>query len=282
MLLRVATLNVAGTKHEWLEHRAPMIIQGLREMRPDIVCLQESTIRRAGRFYDQSLHIAEEVGLGYLAFSPYGNPVETISPEQGGLAILSRWPLKRVRNIRLPAAHVHPTDARVAILALIETPDGLTEILNTHLSWQPGLRETRLMQMGLVFENFKDGAWVMHATGPIVMGDFNATEEEPVIQFLSEYMQDAWRSLHPNEPGYTWSNQNQLTHAWGAPERRLDYIFCPRSIIVQSSQIIFNQGHPYFASDHFGLMAELQLNPPQEKVSALETESVEFATIEIE
>ena len=43
------------------------------------------------------------------------------------------------------------------------------------------------------------------------------------------------------------------------PDRRLDYIFCPRDVKVDRAELVFNgsDGCEY-ASDHYGLLADLE------------------------
>src|ERR1700737_3471783 len=120
MKSRIVTINVAGTKDDWFEKRRDLVVQGLATQKPDVVCLQETTLSRGYAVYDQARDIGEAIGLPYVAFAPYGNPIEVMSHEQGGVGIISRWPIRRVRNRRLPAAHENPPDSRVALFAAFD------------------------------------------------------------------------------------------------------------------------------------------------------------------
>ena len=73
----------------------------------------------AGAIYNQAQAIGEAAGLNSVAFAPYGNPTEIMSPNQGGVAVISRWPIRATRNRRLPTAHDTPPDARVALLVTV-------------------------------------------------------------------------------------------------------------------------------------------------------------------
>jgi endonuclease/exonuclease/phosphatase family metal-dependent hydrolase len=255
--LRCISLNLEGLSHRWFERRAAALIQHLKPYKPDVLCLQETTFRNSLPNYNQSQHIGNELGLRYSAFGPYGNPIEVMSSDQGGIAIVSRWPFLSVRSRRLPSGHDQPPDSRVALVANIETPGSPFHVVTSHLSWRPEDAQVRLVQMGLILDDFVREHQVDPGHRTLLVGDFNAVEEEPAIQLVSEKMQDTYRIKHPNEPGYTWTKTNPLSSVANAPHRRLDYIFCPRGVEIHKADVIFNEpGTPYL-SDHFAVFAEL-------------------------
>lgn len=259
MRIRCATLNLQGLEHEWFEKRFHVVVEGFRKVRPDIVCLQECTVRYAGAVYNQAAEIARGIGLRAVAFSPYGNPIEVMSPNQGGIAVISRWPILGVRHRPLPIGHDRPPDARVALLVTLDSPDGAIDVVTTHLSWMPAESPLRIAQLGMVLDEFSAADWVSPRSRALLMGDFNATDDEPAIELACERLQDAYRALHPREPGYTWIRTNPMNKRWkDMPDRRLDYIFCPKKVKVRRADVILNKPAPIFASDHFGLFAELE------------------------
>jgi hypothetical protein len=52
-------LNLEGLEHDWFVTCFGIVVAGLRKYRPDIVCFQESTVRYAGRIYNQAQAIGE-------------------------------------------------------------------------------------------------------------------------------------------------------------------------------------------------------------------------------
>jgi endonuclease/exonuclease/phosphatase family metal-dependent hydrolase len=260
MRVRCITLNLEGLEHDWFGTRFEVVTAGLRKYRPDIVCFQESTVCYSSGIYNQAQAIGEAAGLDSVAFTPYGNPTEIMSPNQGGIAVISRWPIRATRNRRLPTAHDSPPDARVALLVTFQTPTGTLDIVNTHLSWQPTEGPLRLTQLGMVIDEFSSNEWTDPDSRALLVGDFNATEQEPAIHLANERLNDVFRTLHKNEPGYTWIGSNPLNRTWkNMPDRRLDYIFCPRNVHVRRAQIIFDGSNgSKCASDHFGLLADLE------------------------
>jgi endonuclease/exonuclease/phosphatase family metal-dependent hydrolase len=113
------------------------------------------------------------------------------------------------------------------------------------------------------------------------MGDFNAVPHSDEIRWLCGlttlsgrrvYYQDSWDVMHASAPGYTWSRNNTYTSRMSflRGDRRLDYIFvtAPRRDgrgTVHSSRLMFDEptvlpdGERLFASDHYAVVAELQL-----------------------
>lgn len=260
MRVRCITLNLEGLEHDWFGARFRVVVEGLRKYRPDVVCLQESTVCYADRIYNQAQAVGEAAGLNSVAFAPYGNPTEIMSPNQGGVAIISRWPIRATRNRRLPTAHDTPPDARVALLVTLQMATGILDVVNTHLSWQPVEGPLRLTQLGMVVDEFSSNEWTSPLSRALLVGDFNATDQEPAIHLANERLKDVFRAVRKDDPGYTWSRTNPMNLDWrNMPDRRLDYIFCPRDVTVHRAELIFTgSDRARYASDHFGLLADLE------------------------
>ena len=258
MRIRCVTLNVKGLGSDWFESRFDALIGELRPLKPDLVCFQETTIRSSrGILYDQARSVGEAVGLPISAFAPYGNPVEVMSRDQGGVGLISRWPIGDIRNRRLCPGHDRIQDVRVAMIVTLLTPDGPLKLATTHLSWKVEETEIRLTQMGMILQDFLPGPNDTD-TKCILLGDFNATEDEPVVRLVSEHFLDAYRTKHPDETGYTWDNRNPMTQNFVQPDRRVDYIFCSKRTTIHSCQVVLNHPTSTFPSDHFGVMADLE------------------------
>jgi endonuclease/exonuclease/phosphatase family metal-dependent hydrolase len=259
MKTRIVTINLAGLKDGWFEKRRNLMIEGLAAHKPDIVCVQETTLTRGYQVYDQARDVGEAIGLHSIAFAPYGNPIEILSNEQGGIAILSKWPMIRVRNRRLPAAHESPPDARVALFATFQTPHaGELKVVTTHLSWEPNNTHMRMMQMGLILDDLFQNKPVDPHEKIVLTGDLNAVETEPAINLVNECLRDSYRHHHPESRGFTWSMSNPLTGRFPISDRRLDYIFCPMGAEIRKADVILKDGEKGFASDHFGVLAEVE------------------------
>jgi endonuclease/exonuclease/phosphatase family metal-dependent hydrolase len=260
---RFVTLNLQGLGGGWFDGRARAVIDGLAACRPDVVCFQETTIRHADSLegkkglYHQAKAIGDGLGLPHVAFAPYGNPVEVMSADQGGVAVAARWPFTGVRNRRLPSASHHPPDARVALIAILYSPFGELEVATTHLSWKPEHVEVRLVQMGLVLDEMARAECCAPGSRAVLLGDLNATDDEPCIELASERLVDAWETKRPGEPGYTWVSSNPHVKDFDAPDRRLDYAFVPREVDIAAAEVVLETGEPVQPSDHYGLLVEL-------------------------
>lgn len=257
MRLRCITLNLKGLTSKWFDERFHAAIENLKPLAPDLICVQETTLCHDGsRLYNQAQVIGDATGLPVSAFAPYGNPVEIMSRERGGIGLVSRWPLGEVRTRRLCSGHGRDHDSRVSIFARLMAPEGAIDVATTHLSWRPEEAETRLIQIGMVLEELRLAE--NHSNRQVLLGDFNATEDEPAIRLISEDFQDAFRTMNPTEPGHTWETRNAWAQSSGLPDRRVDYIFCGKSAKIHACRVILNQALPVFVSDHYGVIADLE------------------------
>ena len=255
MTLRVMTLNLAGMEKDWFKGRAERLCAGLSPLQPDVLCLQEAGIRGGPDFHHQIALIGEWTNLPISVFIPYGNPEELTSNEQGGVAVLTRWPLLSVEERRLPPGK-YPPDNRVAMFVTIAHPRGAVHICNTHLSWRPDETDVRQTQLYTILDRAQDQGWLHSGERFVIMGDLNATEDEPVIDLLERHMIDAYRFHHTDE-GCTWENTNPYSGGYPSPSRRLDYIFVNHgATVVASGRALHTR--QWVASDHYAVWADLQ------------------------
>lgn len=258
--IRCVTFNLKGLSADWFGQRMDAAVEGLLAVNPDVVCLQEATVRYLPDAYDQASELGKRIGLPYVAFCPYGNPIEIMSFEQGGVATLSRWPFQSVRFRRLPPGHEQPFDSRVALITTLALLNEPVHIVNTHLSWRPEESYIRLVQGGLILDVLMKLGYLAKGSRTILAGDFNSIEKEPCIQHSLEYLKDAYRERNKEDLGHTVSGANPLTADWDFPDRRLDYIFCSKDAKVKAAKVILDEPSPVYPSDHFGVMVDLDWN----------------------
>lgn len=264
-ILRVLTLNLWGAEAP-LEPRMELVLQGLRALAPDVVGLQE--VRAIpGQLPNQAEALAR--ALGYQVCH-----AEAMQFQGGteGNAILSRYPIAEVVSEELPGAT--PTERRIVIRAALETPVGTLYCLTTHLNYRLSHgceREQQVLAIDDLARRTPD-------TLPrILMGDFNATPEHDEMRFLRglctiggrrTYWQDAFLRIHPDEHGYTWAWRNPYTERLEFLERdrRLDYIYVSQMRRdgrgrVHDCRVVLDEpdGDGVFASDHFGVFAEVEI-----------------------
>ena len=148
------------------------------------------------------------------------------------------------------------------------------ELFGLHMNPYPRHRDIRadqLNQLSTFMQQQDDG--VAAPLLKLVVGDFNIVGES------DEYRAtlgrgglagggDLYRMHHQDDPGFTWSSENPLTHFAlddAAVDQRLDYMFlvqhprCRKRLRVSSIEVArcAIDGYEYkFASDHFGLLLE--------------------------
>jgi endonuclease/exonuclease/phosphatase family metal-dependent hydrolase len=244
-----------------------LLVAALRELQPDVVGLQE--VREVpGELPNQAKTLATAAGYHH-AFVP----AMPFAGGQEGLAILSREPILEHVGFGLP--HAEPKERRILLSARVSFEDASVWVHTTHLNYRLAhgkQREDQVQAIDSIVEA-RTGD-----TPSVLMGDFNARPEADEIRWLRglvtlsgrrTFYQDAWDRLHPNECGWTWARANPYTKALDflEPDRRIDYIFVtPRRrdgrAAIRSCRIVLDQpaADGAFASDHFGLLAEIQMD----------------------
>jgi endonuclease/exonuclease/phosphatase family metal-dependent hydrolase len=278
--LRFLTLNLWGENGPWSE-RLALAADGLAALDPDVVLLQE--VREVpGLIPNQAETLARGRGFHHV-FAPstaWGGGHE-------GLAILSRFPIGEHEAKPLP--HSTETEGRIVLSARLDGGAGGLWVHTTHLSFREheGVKREEQVQ-------FVDEVITAHKNDNVQVlgGDFNAGPENDEIRWLvgattlggrRVAYQDAWDRLHPGERGVTWAAANPYlkTMSWLRADRRLDYLFVTPMRRdgrgrVASAEIVLREPReipgrePVYASDHFGVVADVQVAPdaPPAKVVA--------------
>ncbi|HEX2570828.1 MAG TPA: endonuclease/exonuclease/phosphatase family protein [Polyangia bacterium] len=287
MRLRILTLNLWNVRGD-VDRRMAVALTAVRELRPDVVALQEAIERPlpATGGLGQARAFAETLG-GEVRFA-VAAPDLPAGPM--GNAIVSRLRLGEPRVLKLPAPE---GDSRVALAVDVETPEGTFNCISTHLSWELDAAPVREEQV-LALDAF---AREHRRELPSVMaGDFNAPPDSQAIRFLTgraslggrgTYWRDAWALLHPHEPGYTWAARNPSVPLYVERDRRIDYVFVGpmgrdrRGAIVDARVGLDTPGpgpgpgydggqgggaagDGIYASDHFAVLVEIDLAPRPE------------------
>jgi endonuclease/exonuclease/phosphatase family metal-dependent hydrolase len=259
--LRVVSLNIlhGHPKFENLATRLELAAEEILHLQADIVLLQEVPWTR--KLGNGAEYLAQRTSMNYLYLRANGNRW-TIFFEEGE-AILSRYPLSNASIAELePRAGFF--EHRVVLHAVASTSLGEIDLFVTHLT--NGAEDVNYGQA----ESLK--AFVEQtATGPaIIAGDFNATEDSPQIQLLTEDWVDAYLALNPDQTGLTCCIDDLGSGPSEPLEKRIDYIFwrpqSPPRVRWISVQRAFARpfqvaGGWQWVSDHVGLMAVLEIEP---------------------
>ena len=207
----------------------------LAPLKPDFVGLQEvdKLTKRCGDV-DQASELGTYLGMNsaFGAFMPYDGG-------EYGLAILSRYPIRKTNVLRLPDGE----EPRVALIVEAELPSGgVVAVVNVHFDWI-GNDKNRFLQATSLRDYLKG-----INTPYILMGDFN---DEPESRTLSLFREIASEVPKPKNDHFTFSSTN--------PEKEIDIIFTaptkrwgPGKAKVLREPLI---------SDHRPIVAELKLKP---------------------
>ena len=205
-------------------------------------------------------------------------PVDAPEAASGGLLLLSRIPISKIRfeGFRFRGDPERLTQgeylgAKGFQIAELATAAGPLTVINTHLhaSYRRGspflssaIRTTQLLQ---IVEALSE------VDGPVVLlGDLNAERGEPDYEVLVGLtgLSDAAYDLGRAQP--TISHENHYKQGRSAPDRRVDYVMLRsggRSLLRPiSTQRFFDRkidlaGRTRHVSDHFGVRAVLELAP---------------------
>jgi endonuclease/exonuclease/phosphatase family metal-dependent hydrolase len=267
--VRFVTLNLWGENGPH-ERRLDLVADELGRLDVDVVALQE--VREVpGRLVNQADTLARRLGFhrAFAAATEWGGGVE-------GLAVVSRLPIGESDTRRLP--HATESEGRIRLSARLDTPRGPLWVHTTHLSYR--LHEGREREDQVQALDVEIRARAPRTELPqILAGDFNTVPEADEIRWLRGlctlggrrvFYQDAWSTAHPGEPGVTWARDNPFRAKmnWLPADRRIDYVFVtPRRRdgrgTVRDARVVFERPDEdgVFPSDHFGVLAEIQLGP---------------------
>lgn len=265
--MRVMTINIWAREGPY-PTRARLLRQGIGLLAPDLLALQEVDAGPGGG------NQAEELfgPLGYQIVYERREGDERADP---GIAVASRHPTTRRELIELPNGG--------AVLAVrIEAGDDTFWFCCAKpVPFEPGRegeREAEALALDTALVDLAAG----DSIPPILAGDFDATPEAASMRFLtglqslqgrSTLWWDAWTTAGDGSPGHTWSSDNPYVAPFAAAifaqplhHRRIDYVLIgspfrwrPR-VVVRSCRVVLTEMGGDAPSDHYGVMADLELN----------------------
>ncbi|MCC3422197.1 MAG: DUF504 domain-containing protein [Microcoleus sp. PH2017_07_MST_O_A] len=250
--LKIVSYNVLSDLYESelteTAQRIPIIIEHLRQCDADIIALQEVTPRLLEKLlaedWVQAYHISE---------SPQG---ETL--EWHGLLVLSRLPFTLVEYRYSPRKRV------LVGKWLLNSKTLNVAAVHFTSDYNKNSEKVRYKQLNILLEylNSQPGDC-------LIVGDFNAKDNEPAEILTTNNFIDLWQTLHPEDPGYTFHPQANplaalmsLTGLAGRLDRMMlrsqnrDWI--SRQIELFACNPIPDTEGKIYPSDHFGLLTQLE------------------------
>jgi endonuclease/exonuclease/phosphatase family metal-dependent hydrolase len=267
--LRVVTMNVLGPANPGWEHRRVLLGRALQRLDADVVALQEVPIGPAPGIVEELLgpgwHVRQ---LGHPSDDGVGALLATRAPHR---------PVVELDQRIRPAVEALPWCAT----SIVELDTAVGPLLVAHHkpSWEFGAEAEREQQALRAARAVEEHVGSAHA---VVLGDLDATPEAASMQFwrglrsldgVSVCYQSAWETVHPHDPGHTFSSENPLVRAGEvatAVSRRIDHVLVragvhgPTLQVRACDRVLDRPVDGVWASDHFGVVADLALpdHPP--------------------
>jgi endonuclease/exonuclease/phosphatase family metal-dependent hydrolase len=267
--MRVLQLNMWG-RTEPYSARIELLQTEVGGLAPDVITLQEV------------VGVDERVNQAAELFEPLGYNVR-FDPRPGrtdfewGMAIAARQPLGELETVELDHGGV-AIASRLTIGA-----EELWVCSACPLGWWQS-QEAQREDECVVLDDWLTALAAGDELPPILAGDFDATPDAASIRFLtglqslhgrSTHWVDAFAVAGDGSPGYTWSSDNPFmapfatsTFAEPGHRRRIDYVFVgspfkwkPR-ILVRSAAVVLKEREGIAPSDHYGVLADLDLVVP--------------------
>ena len=298
-LLQAIADTMAEVEASGIPDRAARLADEIAAQKPDLIGLQEVTLWRTGPLsfepagasdvlYDQLALLLSELGKRNLKYSLV--VAQTLADIEAPVparnlnlrladrdAILARSDLKQseldlfnIQTHRFQVSLTVPLLGGITIPRSFESVDckirgKVFRFVNTHLETTiPGVPQTVLLQHAEAQEILDSLPGEVPA---ILLGDFNANAEPgpehtgTVEQILAAGFLDVWSALNPGDPGYTWPlfGEDQLRGAGVVPNERIDLIFTRDLTPVSVRRLGFGFIGGQYASDHAGVVAEIQV-----------------------
>lgn len=248
--LRVMTYNILGGRNTDGKRDLTRIAEVIKALNPDLIAMQEVDVKTTRiKGVDVPAELAKLTGM-HSAFA-------SAMPFAGGnygVAVLSRFPIKKQTNCLLPNTAGH--EPRVAIFVEVELPGkGIpVAFIATHLD-HTEVNENRMLQIKELNASFTSA----NLPGPAIMaGDFNTGMETEEMKLLTK----SWIATWPTDkPGFTYPADK--------PSSKIDHILVqPNAGWKVLKSFVGDESFPgdktwldllHKTSDHLPLVLELAL-----------------------
>jgi len=244
---KVLVYNVHAGKDAGGKDNLQRVADVVRELDADIVLFQEvdkGTRRSNG--VDQPAEYAKRTGY-HVAF---GRSLDYDGGEYG-IAVLSRWPIRRDSAIHLPVDPPQERsggshEARIAMSTVIAAPFGDLAVFNTHID-ASGDDRWRLQEIRTITQLARS-AVAAGAARVLFGGDFNSTPESAVqVQLRANGFRDSWQTCGAGD-GFSYPADTA--------RKRIDYLFAIVGVQCTSAVVVNSQ-----ASDHRPVLFTVRVTP---------------------
>lgn len=241
--LRVMTYNVHGCLGVDSRLSPERIARVISQQQPDIVALQEVDVGRArSEFVDQARAIADQLLMDFQFY-----PAMKVGSEEYGLAVLSHYPIRRIKMGRLPGMPSKPhLEPRGVQWLGISYHGREIQFVNTHF----GLRgEEKRQQVRAILGS----EWLgeLHRDEPLIIcGDLNSLPSSFVHREISTHLSDVQDLTREHKPLRTLYGRYPLS--------RIDHIFVSSHFEAHRADVP-RTTIARMASDHLPVFTDLKL-----------------------
>lgn len=252
MRLSVMTLNM-WNYNEPLQSRTRNFHNFLEGGSIDAICLQEMPIG-----FDQLARPLVEMASRHSL--PCGAPLQD---QQHCNSIWTQEISEIVGALPLSSSRRGGARTALAVLHPAKGPGRPVLIVTTHLSHEAEDETLRLTQAGEII-NLIQRIWFNYGRCPTILaGDLNCTDAEPAYRRLAGSrtalgLQDV-QTVAGLASIDTFSSRNPYVQSDLRPDRRIDYILATSDWNVRNVEVVFDRESTGFVSDHFGVLANLEL-----------------------
>ncbi|MFL6671734.1 MAG: endonuclease/exonuclease/phosphatase family protein [Massilia sp.] len=262
--------------------RIHAIIDVLRRLNPDVICLQEVAANHPELEGSASANQFKQLAGAFGGYHTIEHATSEIYknnvPRLFGNLLLSKFRITQAHRHLLPwtADPEHPAGMPRGLLEVVlDTPGGKVRVLNTHLEYYSPLQ--RLAQVRQLRALHAEACERSHLFQPspdleapyqlgfrpgsaILCGDFNFTPDSPEYKELTAAgdgkalaLVDAWRATHPDQPRAPTAG----LHGYAWPERAdcFDYFFVTEDLAPRIADCEVQSETA--ASDHQPLVLDL-------------------------
>jgi endonuclease/exonuclease/phosphatase family metal-dependent hydrolase len=245
---------------DWWEERFELIADGIAELKPDLIGLQEVEIGIDQEFILRDLILERDPDLDYEIYAREKAGIAGALGE--GIALFSLHGFAETELLELG-------QGRVAVWAhvIVGEEERSLDIMNTHLHADTD-DAGRAAQAEIITDFLQDQAH--QEASQILVGDMNAEPDSQTISnFKEEKFRDAFVEAQPDEDGFT----SPVILGKDQPEqnfsRRIDYIFSRPSraeggstLVVEKADVVLNEprGDGLYPSDHLGVWAQMSIH----------------------
>lgn len=249
-MFTVATLNLHGRHHRWLERRH-LIVNEILAAQPDLVALQEISFTSGqGWWLYRQLNARLGREVYHLVQQRRRHLVRGYAE---GIGVLSKLPVMSSDTLGLGYG------GRIAVRATVELPTGhAVDFVSTHLHPAAHEPEARLEQV------IKLAGWLQSpgsSVYQVIAGSLGEVPEGLAVRQLRASYQSVYAAVNGRDPIATFPTA-LVTSADGWVGC-LDYIFISPTLVAQEATLCFCAAHPedewLYPSDHIGVCATLRL-----------------------